>query len=123
MITLDYDEVRAAYAAVKIFIRMHEKSDRPVPHQAEALYRRLDPVMMQPRTAVSPSRHETGGGETELSAWMGTRLAAQTLGWNARKVQRHSADLDGQLIGGRLWFPAASIETYRKALQSKEIEQ
>ena len=117
---LDRDEIRAAYFAVSAYRRAHALAGRPVPHRMHQLYARLDTAY---RTPMSSTRHENDSGIGQSNVWIGTRTAAQMLGWHPRRIQRHAADLDGQLIGGRLVFPAASIEQYRKALQKNRIDQ
>ncbi len=91
VLSLDHGEVRAAYHACAAFRRGQAIAGQPIPRQVESLYTRLDTVMRSP---VSRARHETGCGTGESGAWIGTRLAAEALGWSIRKVQRHAADLD-----------------------------
>lgn len=116
MLSLDGDEVRAAYHAVAEFRRARALAGRPCPPQLEQLYRRLDTAY---RVPLSPTRHESHCLAGKSNAWLGTQLVSDMLGWNLRRVQRHAADLDGQLVSGRLVFPAASVEAYRKALQQR----
>lgn len=120
MLSLNPDETRAAYHAVAAFRRGRALGGHPIPPQIQSLYARLDTVI---RCATSPARHGTDSGTEEFGAWIGTRLAAEMLGWRQRRVQRHAADLDGLLVGGRLVFPAAAVEAYRDALQPKGTDK
>lgn len=114
---LSSDEIRAAYFAIAAFDRGRALAGRPVPPAVRALRDRLDLVV---RCPMSHMRQENHCDRGELKAeWIGTALAAQVLNWHPRRVQRHAADLDGQLVGGRLMFPTRAVEAYRNALQKK----
>ena len=88
----------------------------PLSPSFTALYERFDRVVRFGE--LSPTRQESvcapaDSGHVEL---IGSRLAADILGWTERRVQRHAADLDGIKIGNRLVFPAASVRQYRDAI-------
>jgi hypothetical protein len=82
----------------------------------QRLYDRLELAI---RCPVSPRRQQNGSDTGQFEEWIGTRLAAQILGWSQRRVQRHRADLDGQLRGDRLVFPARAVRGYAEALQQR----
>lgn len=107
-------EVRAAYYVTAAYRR----SGRHVPPSVAALCERLDREI---RFGVSPTRHESDSAPSPLGnvEWIGTRLAAELLGWSLRRVQRHAADLDGRHVGGRLIFPRNSVEDYRDELNAR----
>lgn len=110
---LDSAEIRACYYALAALIRA-----RPtVPPEVAQLYRKLDAAA---RCAVSRTRQEnsTGTGESTDVEWIGSALAARLLGWTQRRVQRHAADLDAQLIGGRLVFRADRVRDYAEQLEA-----
>ncbi len=101
------------------------RSDRHCPLSVAALARRLDSEI---RYGLSPTRHddsETDSNTTRLShggsqEFMGTGLAAATLGRNERWVQRHAAELGGTQIGGtrgRYIFNAAAVRAYADQLK------
>lgn len=112
---LDAREVRAAYHALARFTRERAIAGRGCPLAVVNLYRRLDAATRCP-DAASPTRHQNEGGPAQSETWIGTRLACQVLGWGSRRVQRHAADLDGQLVGGRLVFPARTVHEYARAI-------
>lgn len=117
MIELSGDEIRVAYFAISAFDRGRALAGRPVPPAVRALRDRLDLAI---RCPASRARHEIHCGIGQLNTgWIGTAAAAETLGWHPRRVQRRAADLDGQLVAGRLMFPVRSVEEYRNALQEK----
>lgn len=55
----------------------------------------------------APQRHSKHA-DKPLSA----RQVSARLGWSLRKVQRHAAELGGELVGGRLLFSAAAINEH-----------
>jgi hypothetical protein len=107
---LDADEIHAALFVVSRFVYARGHAGRPVPPSVRALHDRLK---------LSHGRHETSPATEESNVWIGTRLAAQWLGWHPRRVQRHRRDLDGQLVGGRLVFPARAVRAYANAQHDK----
>jgi hypothetical protein len=117
-------EIRAAYFGLHAFKRGWARAGRPVSPAVLALLDRLDLAIRCPQAqAVSRVRHELHGATGELEAeWIGTAAAAKVLNWHQRQVQRRAADLDGRLVGGRLWFPARAVREYREALQEKGIK-
>lgn len=116
---LTAEEIRAAYFAVAAFDRGRAMAGRPVPPAVRALRDRLDLAI---RCPMSRTRQEIHCSRGELTTeWIGTATAAQMLNWHPRRVQRHAADLDGQLTGGRLMFRARAVEDYRSALLTKGL--
>ncbi len=115
-------EVRACLYAVAQYRRAAALGGRRVPPSVGALADRLDREI---RLGVSPARHQIDSGAGQLEPenvnveLIGTRLAAQLLGWTARRVQRHQADLGGRIIGGRLVFNASTVREYRNGLENK----
>lgn len=109
VVVLDADDVQAAAYLVGATLRDRAVAGRPVPHNVLALYRRLDQA-----ATLSRTRQETGCGAEQLEL-IGSRLAAKILGWTQRQVQRRAADLDGQIVGGRLTFDRAAVLAYKAA--------
>lgn len=116
-------EVRACVFAVAQFRRAAAMAGRRVPPSVAALADRLDHEL---RFGVSPARQECdcAAGQLESTGehameWIGTRMAAGILGWELRRVQRHAADLDGQLVGARWVFPRRSVDAYANGLEDK----
>lgn len=112
-IELDHGELRATIHALAALRRARALAGQPVPHSVISALQHLETVH---RCAVSPRRQENGAALGESGAWIGTVLAAKILGWHPRKVQRHAADLDGVLVGGRLVFPARTVRYYAKQI-------
>lgn len=114
-------EVRAAHYAVAWCVRALD--GRPVPPSVAALAARLDTVLRTGEAVVPPTRHQTGCGATqsEIVEWVGSKMAAEILGWDIRRVQRAArrGDLEGQMIGHRYAFPAHAIAAYA-ALRREE---
>jgi hypothetical protein len=88
-------------------------SRRPVSPQLARVIRRLELEVATSRLrqddvgAVQLSEHEDP---------LVTRDAAAVLGWTTRKVQRHSADLEGRKTSAGWIFPAAAVHAYAEAL-------
>lgn len=110
-------EIGVAYYCLADYRRKKAESGERLKPSFIALYERFDHVVRFGE--VSPSRHESITATEELGhvELIGTRLAAEILGWNLRRVQRHAADLDGRTVGGRLVFPAEAVKAYRDAIQ------
>jgi hypothetical protein len=93
---------------------------RHIPPSVLALADRLDTEI---RLGLSPTRQENDSATRQLEPenvnveLIGTRLAAELLGWTERRVQRHQADLDGRMIGGRLVFRANVVREYARGLE------
>ena len=115
-------EVRACVFAVAQFRRAAVMGGRRVPPSVAALADRLDREL---RFGMSPARQESDCATTQLNVenmnveLIGTRLAAELLGWTERRVQRHQADLDGRMIGGRLVFRASAVRDYRDGMEDR----
>lgn len=118
-IRLDDDELHAIIYALSDLCRRRANAGAPVPHTLLALRDRLT-LRRQHRPMARP-RQGIGGaaGESRGCEFIGSRCAAAILDWPLRTVQRHVADLDGQLIAGRLMFEARAIRDYREALDRK----
>ena len=110
---LSRDEIRAAIYGLAAVQRARAAAGAPVPHPVITARQHLEAAY---RCGVSPPRHQNGAFTEELEEWIGTRLAAQVLGWHPRRVQRHRGDLDGRLVGGRLVFPAVAVREYAKQI-------
>jgi hypothetical protein len=115
-------EVRACVFAVAQFRRAAVMGGGRVPPSVAALADRLDHEL---RFGLSPTRQENDSATRQLEPenlnveLIGTRLAAELLGWTERRVQRHQADLDGRMIGGRLVFRANAVREYARGLEDK----
>lgn len=118
-------EVRAVLYAVSTFRRSASLSGGHIPPSVAALAARLDHEIRF--GAVSPMRHEIASvtpsaGQLKpekmtTMEFVGTRLAAEILGWSLRRVQRHAAELDGQAVGARWVFPRPVIEAYAAEME------
>ena len=109
---LTTNEIRAAYYAVSTCRRA--LAGKAVPPSVKALADRLEHVLRY--VEMSPTRQQNDCGSAELEPenemeWIGSRLAAEILGWDIRRVQRAAArgDLDCQIVGHRYVFPASAI--------------
>jgi hypothetical protein len=114
-------EVRACLYAVAQFRRAAVMGGRRVPPSVAALADRLDREL---RFGASPARHQSDSGpgqlepeRTDADQLIGTWQAAKLLGWTVRRVQRHRADLEGRLIGGRLVFRTNVVREYAQGLE------
>jgi hypothetical protein len=116
MVELDDAEAHAITQLLDGLIRERAVQNRPTPHAMIALHRRL-------RNAVELSsrrqREALRLKESEASK-IGSRLAADILGWGVRRVQRHAADLGAERVGDRLVFDEQAVRDYAQALQDKE---
>lgn len=106
---LDATDLRAAYFCVAHVVRWR-------PESPPSLRRLLDKLDTAIRTTTSPPRHETRsyriGLEVNDMELIGSRLAAQILGWHPRRVRRHAEQLGGLLVGDRLMFNADTINAH-----------
>jgi hypothetical protein len=66
--------------------------------------------------AVSSSRQEWEGSDSESEHEIGTAEAARILGWHPRQVQRRAADLDAWKFAGALVFRRSDVEQYAEGL-------
>jgi hypothetical protein len=116
---LTANDLRTTYWIVARWRRAEIMAGRPIERPVAALMERLDREI---RWAVSPSRHEIDSAAGELKAehtveLIGTKLAAQILGWSERKVQRHRSDLGGRCVVGRLVFNAKTVRHYKEQME------
>jgi hypothetical protein len=114
-------ETRAAMYAVAQYRRAAVMGGRRVPPSVAALADRLDREI---RLGASPRRQQSDSATPQLEQenvveLIGTKLAAQLLGWTVRRVQRHRADLDGRIVGGRLVFRANVVRQYAQELEDR----
>lgn len=112
------DEIRAAYFAVATCRR--SLAGRTVPPSVAALAERLEVVLRHGEVTCMRQPDRTDAAELESVKQMeliGTRIAAQMLGWSLSTVLRHAADLDGRIVGHRWIFPARAVEEYRERLR------
>ncbi|SIA00004.1 Uncharacterised protein [Mycobacteroides abscessus subsp. abscessus] len=112
-------EARAVVHVLGRLIRDAAVAGRPTPHSVLDLWRRLDQTV----EVSSRRQRERAVGEQLGESRIGTRAAAALLGWGTRRVQRHVADLGGELIAGRLVFDEHAVREYANALQDKEIQR
>jgi hypothetical protein len=73
---------------------------------------------LQHAYTLSQSRHESNCEKEELTHddWIGSEQAAEILGWNVRKVQRHHRDLDGRKLGRAMRFRESVVREYLKEM-------
>ncbi|WP_207358222.1 hypothetical protein [Mycolicibacterium sp. S2-37] len=116
--TLDAAESRAVLHLVGALIRERAVAGRPCPHDVLAFHRRLAEAVevSSRRQCEATCREELGESR------IGTRQAAALLGWGPRRVQRHVADLGGELVAGRLVFDERAVIEYANALRDREIQ-
>ncbi len=95
----------------------YKRAGLPITPSFNALHERFDRALRF-GDPVSPTRQGNGcaPAESDYVELIGTRQAAELLGWTIRRVQRHAADLDGTKVGGRLVFPAEAVKQYRDQL-------
>lgn len=103
---LNQAEVRTVHYLLGTYLHMASRQRWRVLPSVAALADRIN--------GVSSWRHETGCAGTnppgsEGMEYVGTRIAAQRLGWSMKKVARNAERLGGRLIGGRWLFPADTI--------------
>jgi hypothetical protein len=92
-VTPEVAEARAIAHLLTNVFREHAVLRRHTPPAVLDLYRGLCNAI-----DVSSRRHENDRDRGELNvSRIGTRLAADILGWDMRRVQRHRADLGGVL--------------------------
>jgi hypothetical protein len=118
-VKLTANDLRTTYWIVARWRRSEILAGRRIEAPVAALMERLDREI---RWAVSPSRQSDHQAAGELNAentveLIGTKLAAEILGWSVRKVQRHRADLGGRCVGGRLVFRANAVRAYREQME------
>ena len=103
---LSADDLQASYYCAAREIRRRQLAGQPVPPPVQKLFDRLDIEIR-----VSPAGRDSGG-DTAQSDPIGTKEAAMLLGLSPRQVRRIAADLDGQLVGGRLLFDRRTVPEY-----------
>jgi hypothetical protein len=99
--------------AEELRVRMAGKPPGPQPWLRELL------SALHNAVAMSPSRHSGDGRDADSDhddRIIGTPAAAEILGWTTKQVQRRTADLDGQKVGGKLMFRATAVAAYAEAL-------
>lgn len=117
VVELPAADARAAVVVLGALIRERAVGARPVPHKVRQLHSRLALIV----ETSSPRGHSEGDGVT--ASLIGTRLAAEIVGRGERWVRRHSADLEGGLVGDRMLYPERAVREYAEVLQGKEIHQ
>ena len=114
---LNSGEIRAVYYVMAGYRR----ASHHVPPSVDAFYRRLDRVVRAGELSSARQRSGCVPAQSENVELIGSRLAADMLGWHGdaglRRVQRHAADLGGETVGGRLVFRAETVKQYRDALE------
>lgn len=116
-IQLEEVELHTIVYALAELRRRRAHAGQPVPPSVLAL---LDRLSLRQHRSVARPRQDLHGTAGQWSEWIGTRCAAAILDWSVRSVQRRHADLDGQLIAGRLMFPARAVRDYRESLDRKQ---
>ncbi len=108
-------EVRAAvYLA-----RRYRQAGHVVPPSVAALAERLETAVRQGEASPWRQSPPPEVPQSTHADFIGTKLAAATLGWSVRRVQRRATDLDGCRVGGRLVFPRSAVEAFKRE-QSRE---
>jgi hypothetical protein len=108
-VNLSDDDTEWALYCVNELVDRRRRAGVPVLHRMVKLARRLDFAALMSRTG-----HESDVGATELEAecLIGSREAAAFLGLSTRQVRRLTADLDGEIVGGRLVFRRSTVVEY-----------
>lgn len=108
---LSGDELDAAHYAVAGFIRHQQLTNRPVPTEVKALFRRLE-------LELSVDGSESDSVREELSVELiDTADAAEILRCVPRNVRHLANDLDGRLVGRTWVFERSVAEAYQEARQ------
>jgi len=115
-VELSHNEASACVHLIGSLIRERTTAGRPTPHNVLCMYQRLNAAINMSPRGQSKVLRERELDQTKI----GTRPAAEILGWHVRRVRRHTADLGGQLVGDRLMFDEHRVREYAKALQDKE---
>jgi hypothetical protein len=117
---LTADEIRACFYAVSMCRR--SLADKSVPLSVSALAARLDEVMRYGEVTRTRQPNSTDTGELQSVKQMelvGTRIAAEMLGWSLSTVLRHATDLDGRIVGRQFVFPARAVREYREGMENR----
>ena len=117
---LTANEIRAAVYV----LRCHREATAHIPLSVTALSQRLESAVLHGEASPwrQPQHHDSG--HLERVEWIGSQIVAGILGWNMRRVQRHSADLGGVALGDgdRLFYPRHTVEEYRDALHANRSD-
>jgi hypothetical protein len=119
VVTLELAEARAVLHLVGSLILDRAKAGRPLPYEVRAFHRHLANVVEVSSRRQSKELQQIEFGVSKI----GTRQVAALLGWGPRRVQRHVADLGGELVAGRLVFDERTVNDYATALQDREIQE
>jgi hypothetical protein len=112
-VNLDNDEIRAACWVFNTFMRERRIAGRPFPREVSKLLDRLTREYQTPSQSRQAGRIEREELRA-VSARIGTRLAAEILGWSTRTVQRHAEDLGGELVGNGWSFREVEVLAYAR---------
>jgi hypothetical protein len=113
-VVLDVEVVQAITLVFGGLIRERAVAGRPTPTGILGLYRLLDVAV---QCVSSRRQREVLRREQSEVSRIGSKQAAAILGWEIRRVQRHTADLDGELVGDRWRYDERTVREYAKALQ------
>lgn len=109
------EKVRVDYYCAAEVVRTRRRIGQPIPGWLRRHYEQLEAEVRMSRT-----RQQIGCDGPSLNMmdkWIGSPEAAAVLGWSKRQVQRHAADLDGQIISGRWLFREAAVRQYAEGLR------
>jgi hypothetical protein len=109
IVELDEADARRCAYLLASLARERRLAGVPVPPEVDALQRRIEQAASRPRRPLAvntqPARQLPHG---EI---VGTRWAAQRLGWTTRRVQRHAKRLGGVMTGAGYVFSRNAIDT------------
>ncbi len=105
-------ETRAVYYVLEVY----REAGQPWTNSVAALHRAVTHAIR----GLSQERQCSVVAQEDSThvQYVGSRIAAQILGWSVRRVQRHAADLDGRKLNPRQYmFPLNAVIEYRDNLQ------
>lgn len=107
--------LKAAYYCCSEVLRSRERTGQPIPPWLRQHYNHLDAQIR-----MSPPGHESDCArqQSDPQTWITAKEAATMLVCSTRHARRLAADLDGQLIGGRLLFDRVTIAEYVEGKRS-----
>jgi hypothetical protein len=101
-------------------IEQHERQRRnEVPMRAPWTREMIEKICGAIGDTSRPRQSRTRGRShsTHADKLLSARQVSDRIGWNVRRVQRHAAELGGELVDGRLLFKAAAIDEHLGGVQ------
>lgn len=113
---LNETEVKAAYYGLSECVRQRNLAGRSLPLEVEQLFSRLHDRIRLARARQESCSAAADASPSKGEVFIGSAEAARMLNRSKRHVQRHAAEMGGQLIGGRLAFRPSHVRDFAERI-------